>query len=61
MTKELLYSFDPRTGRIKPEMINGTGNIYQMTMWLDAGNKYRDGEKAVPRLHDSTTWLLLAT
>ena len=22
-------------------MINGTGNIYQMTMWLDAGNKYR--------------------
>ena len=35
------YSFDPRTEEIRPEMINGTGNIYQMTMWLDAGNKYR--------------------
>ena len=40
-TNQLQDSFDPRTEEVRPEMINGTGNIYQMTMWLDAGNKYR--------------------
>ena len=47
-TKELQYSFDPRTEDHRPERINGTGNIYQKTMWLDAGNKYRDGKKGSP-------------
>ena len=38
---QLKQSLDPRTREVTPEMINGTGNIYQMTMWLDAGNNYR--------------------
>ena len=41
-TAQLHNSFDPRTKKIRPAMINGTGNIYKMIMWLDAGNKYRE-------------------
>ena len=39
---ELQYSLDPRPVMAKPRMINGTGKISQITMWLDAGNKYID-------------------
>ena len=39
---ELHYSIDPRPEIIKPLMINGTGKISQITMWLDASNKYLD-------------------
>ena len=39
---DLQFSLDPRPNSIKPHMIDGTGKISQMTMWLDAGNKYPD-------------------
>ena len=38
-TQELQNSLDPRLESIEPNMINGTGKISQITMWLDAGKK----------------------
>ena len=36
---DLIYSLDPRAKQITPLMINGTGKISEITMWLDASNK----------------------
>ena len=41
---ELRFSLDPRQGSSKPKKINGTGKISQITMWLDARNKYQGSE-----------------
>ena len=46
---ELQYSLDPRPELIKPHMINGTGKISQITMWLDAGNKYLNNVESVEK------------
>ena len=37
---------DPRTGLFLPKMINGTGKIYQKTLWLNAADRSLDNVKA---------------
>ena len=44
-TNDLQYSLDPREESIKPHNITGTGKISQISMWLDASNKYTDNVK----------------
>ena len=43
---ELSHSLDPRTGLFSPKMINGTGKIYQKTLWLNAADRSLDNVKA---------------
>ena len=42
---ELQHSFDPRLAFFSPKMINGTGKIYQRTLWLNAADKSLDNVK----------------
>ena len=44
--RELSHSLDPRTGLFLPKMINGTGKIYQKTLWLNAADRSLDNVKA---------------
>ena len=42
---ELQHSFDPRLAIFSPKRINGTGKIYQRTLWLNAADKSLDNVK----------------
>ena len=39
-TKQLQHSFDPSKSDFEPKLINGTGKLFETTMWLNAANKF---------------------
>ena len=43
---ELHHSLDPRQGMFSPKKINGTGKIYQKTLWLNAADRSLENVKA---------------
>ena len=43
---ELRHSMDPRPSPFSPKKINGTGKIYQKTLWLNAADRSLDNVKA---------------